>query len=80
MAEETLADITDLNRLKALAYDTLANIEGLQGNLNLINQRIREVQTPGQVIEVTEAPAKPVHDGRVTRSPRAKPRQPRKKA
>lgn len=35
-----LATITDLNQLKALAYDRLAGIEQLQSELQALNSRI----------------------------------------
>lgn len=57
-----LADMTDLNELKALAYDCIANVEQAQKNLQMVNQRIAEVQQ-------APAKAKPVHQGRVTRPP-----------
>ena len=47
MTDETidLAKITDLNQLKALAYDRLAGIEQLQSELQVLNSRIRELST-----------------------------------
>lgn len=39
-------DITKLNisELKALAYDEVVKIDGARANLNVINQRILEIQ------------------------------------
>ena len=39
-----ITKITDLNELKALAYDTVLAIEQQQSNLRIIQQRIAELQ------------------------------------
>ncbi len=41
-----ISTITDLNQLKAMAFDRIATIELAQSNLRNIQTRIREVQTP----------------------------------
>lgn len=45
--QETLdiGTITDLDKLKAMAYDEIANKERAEHNLNLINQRITMLQS-----------------------------------
>lgn len=52
-----LAQISDINQLKAMAYDRLAGIEQLQGELQLINARIREAQVPATNGKLTHADA-----------------------
>ena len=46
MTEENidLASIVDINQLKAMAYDRMAGMEQLQGELRMINERIAQVQ------------------------------------
>lgn len=39
-----ISKITDVNELKALAYDTLQVLEAQQNNLRIIQQRIVELQ------------------------------------
>lgn len=39
-----ISKVTDVNELKALAYDTLQVIEAQQNNLRIIQQRIIELQ------------------------------------
>lgn len=39
-----ISNITDMDKLKALAYDTLQVIEAQQNNLRIIQQRILELQ------------------------------------
>lgn len=39
-----ISAITDLNQLKAMAYDQLVILENAQNNLKLINQRLAEVE------------------------------------
>lgn len=80
MAEEiTLADITDVTVLKALAYDRLAALEQIQNEqmvpiqqeLQAINARIAEI--------LNAPPPERVESGRVT-TPRAPRKRPAKKA
>jgi len=39
-----ILDITDVNKLKVLAYDQLALLQQVQRNLDIINTRIAELQ------------------------------------
>lgn len=39
-----ISQITDIDKLKALAYDTLQAIEAQQNNLRIVQQRIIELQ------------------------------------
>ncbi len=39
-----ISTITDVDKLKALAYDTLQVLEAQQNNLRIIQQRIAELQ------------------------------------
>jgi uncharacterized coiled-coil protein SlyX len=39
-----LSTMTDLNELKAMAYDQVVALEQTQNNLRIINQRIEEVK------------------------------------
>lgn len=39
-----ISQITDIDKLKALAYDTLQVIDAQQNNLRIIQQRILELQ------------------------------------
>lgn len=39
-----LSKMTDLNELKAMAYDQVVALEQTQNNLRVINQRIEEVK------------------------------------
>lgn len=40
-----LAAISDIDKLKAMAYDRMAAMQQLQSELQMINQRISEVAT-----------------------------------
>jgi len=40
-----LSTITDINQLKAMAYDEIATIQSSQANLDKINARILEVSS-----------------------------------
>lgn len=50
-----LSEVTDIKELKAIAYDTVVELERAQNNLRLINQRIVEIQE--------ETVSKPKEDG-----------------
>lgn len=39
-----ISQITDINQLKALAYDEMMKLEAAQNNLRLLNGRIAELQ------------------------------------
>jgi hypothetical protein len=39
-----ISQITDVNQLKALAYDEMMKLEAAQTNLRLLNSRIVELQ------------------------------------
>ena len=39
-----ISQITDVNQLKALAYDEMMKLEAAQNNLRLLNGRIAELQ------------------------------------
>lgn len=56
--QETLdiGTITDLDKLKAMAYDEIANRERADHNLNLINQRITMLESLPKDTPATEAP------------------------
>jgi hypothetical protein len=43
-----LQKVTDVNELKALAYDTLQALEVQQNNLRLIQQRLAELEQKPQ--------------------------------
>lgn len=43
-----LQKVTDVNELKALAYDTLQALEVQQNNLRLIQQRLAELEQKSQ--------------------------------
>ncbi len=43
-----ISKVTDVNELKAMAYDTLQVIETQQNNLRIIQQRIIELQQEQQ--------------------------------
>jgi hypothetical protein len=38
-----IAEITDVNELKAMAYDRIVTMEQIQQDLQIINARIREL-------------------------------------
>lgn len=42
-----ISTISDINQLKAIAYDTLQAIDLQQNNLRLIQQRIAELEQAG---------------------------------
>lgn len=72
MAEEiSLAAVTDVMVLKALAYDRLAVIEQQQAELGAINARIQEILAGHADPSSAHAQGEPEHDGRVTRPRRA---------
>jgi hypothetical protein len=53
-----ISTITDVNQLKAMAYDQIASKEQAQRNLDAINQRIGEVMTAdAEAANATPAPA-----------------------
>lgn len=59
-----VSKVTDINALKAMAYDAIAQKENAEGNLNIINNRIAElqqeqIQLPGPKEKAEEAKAKP---------------------
>jgi hypothetical protein len=69
---DPLAEITDMNMLKALAYDQIAAKEQSERNLQAINTRIAELSRGGAPPPADpEETTNPVHNGRVTK-PRAK--------
>ena len=39
-----ISQITDVNQLKAIAYDEMMKLEAAQSNLRLLNSRIGELQ------------------------------------
>ena len=49
-----LTTIDNLDRLKSMAYDQMAQLEGIQQNLRAINQRIAQLQE--QPTAPTDAP------------------------
>lgn len=53
-----LNKVTDIQQLKALAYDELQRLEIAKQNLQVINQRIAEIEQAQQK-KVAAAPAKP---------------------
>lgn len=50
-------EITDINRLKALAYDEVALLENHKRNLEMLNNRIRQVQMQENEVVTAEEPA-----------------------
>jgi hypothetical protein len=60
--ETDIADITDIDKLKAMAYDQITVLEQVQQNLRVINERILQLQ---------QIPDKPIHNGRVTSKTKA---------
>lgn len=44
---------TDVNKLKALAYDQMVQLEQTQTNLRVLNARIGELQTNDEVAKKT---------------------------
>lgn len=53
-----LNKVTDIQQLKALAYDELQRLEIAKQNLQVINQRIAEIEQAQQK-KAAAAPAKP---------------------
>lgn len=39
-----ITDLTDINQLKALAYDQMVALERAQRNLNLVSRRIADLE------------------------------------
>lgn len=45
-----LATITDIDKLKSLAYDQIGMLQAVQNNLNQINARIEELSVPAPIM------------------------------
>lgn len=54
-----LAKITDLNLLKAMAYDEASTIERSQANLQLLHQRISQLEVDNEETKPAENNQKP---------------------
>lgn len=54
MNQLSLSEITDINTLKALAYDTLIEQQRTNHNLQLIERRIAEVRKESEEPTITE--------------------------
>lgn len=50
-----LTSISDLNQLKAMAYDQMVILETAQKNMQVINQRIQQVNQEQQAAKEKEA-------------------------
>lgn len=50
-----ISNITDMNELKAMAYDAIVIRETADANLRIINGRIEQVKQQAQQEQVTEA-------------------------
>jgi hypothetical protein len=50
-----LSQVTDINQLKAMAYDQIATKEQAENNLRMINQRIMEVSQQASDAETKAA-------------------------
>jgi hypothetical protein len=50
-----LSQIADVDQLKVMAYDHLANLEQTQNNLRAINARIAEVQSASPLVASASA-------------------------